>query len=62
MLQDPSIGWLLAGSSAVLQSAWSVESECKTVFFSKFYDNITTQGLDVAQVTSTHHHVGALYP
>jgi CHAT domain-containing protein len=62
MLQDPSIGWLLAGSSAVLQSAWYVESECKTVFFSKFYDNITTQGLDVAQVTSAHHHVGALYP
>jgi len=44
-----SLGWLLAGASAVVTSTWYVEHECKTVFFSKFYESMTLKGLDVAQ-------------
>ncbi len=43
------VGWLLAGASSVVYSAWDVQHECKTVFFSRFYTLITREGLDVAQ-------------
>ena len=43
------LAWLLAGASAVVSSAWYVGHECKIVFFSKLYEAMTLQGLDVAQ-------------
>ena len=48
---------MLAGACSVLQSAWYVENDCKTVFFCKFYDSMTTKGLDVAQVTHAQAHM-----
>jgi CHAT domain-containing protein len=45
----PHLGWLIAGASAVVSSAWYVDHECKTVFFAKMYERMTMDGLDIAQ-------------
>ena len=45
----PHLGWLIAGASAVVSSAWYIEHECKTVFFAKLYETMTMSGLDIGE-------------
>jgi CHAT domain-containing protein len=43
------LGFLLAGSSCVIETLWPVEHDCRVIFWSRFFDNLITDGKDVSE-------------
>ena len=43
------LGFLLAGSSCVIETLWQLEHDCRVIFWARFFDSLVSEGKDVSE-------------